>query len=400
MRPVPRISIQAFCETDGVANVLTRAMEDRRMAKAHMKVQSGGIPAAIDYYQQATTPNLIVVESGHRGMDIVSQLHGLAEVCDEGSNVLVIGHHNDVQLYRELMSRGVSEYLVSPISMSQFMTVVNELFVNPDAEPMGQAMTFIGAKGGVGSSTIAHNVAFAISSSFESDVILADLDLPFGTANIDFDQDPAQGIAEAVYSSDRVDDTYLDRLLAKCSDHLSLLAAPSTLNREYDFGADDFNQVLEVAQRGTPNVVIDMPHVWTGWSKNVMAASDRIVITATPDLASLRNTKNLIESLAEIRPNDDKPLIVLNQCDVPKRPEISVDDFCEPLGLDPVIVIPFEPALFGTAANNGQMIAEANPKSEIAASIELLAQTITGRREHQQSAKKSSSLLGLLKLKK
>ncbi len=89
--------------------------------------------------------------------------------------------------------------MVAPISMAELMNVVNELFVNPEAEPMGSSISFIGAKGGVGSSTIAHNVAFTISSSFSSDVVLADLDLPFGTANIDFDQDPAQGVAEAVF---------------------------------------------------------------------------------------------------------------------------------------------------------------------------------------------------------
>ena len=401
VRPVPRVSLQAFCETDAVASVIDRASKDRRMAKAHVSVQTGGIAAAINYYQTATTPNLIIIESSMAGMDLVGQLHGLAEVCDEGTNVMVVGHHNDVQLYRELMTRGVSEYLVAPISMAELMNVVNELFVNPEAEPMGSSLSFIGAKGGVGSSTIAHNVAFTISSSFQSDVVLADLDLPFGTANIDFDQDPAQGVAEAVFSSDRVDDTYLDRLLAKCSDHLSLLAAPSTLDREYDFGPDDFRQVLEVAQRGTPNVVIDMPHIWTGWSKNVLATSDKIVITATPDLASLRNTKNLMDTLSEIRPNDAKPMLVINQSNVPKRPEISVSDFCEPLELEPIVVIPFEPALFGQASNNGQMIAEADPKSDVAASFELLSQILTGRREtEKKDAKKGSSLLSKFRKKK
>ncbi|MFD0917029.1 AAA family ATPase [Pseudahrensia aquimaris] len=401
VRPVPRVSIQAFCETEAVAGIIDRAANDRRMAKAHVSVQLGGIPAATDYYQTAATPNLIIVESQLRDEGLLQLLQGLAEVCDEGSNVMVVGHANDVQLYRELMSRGVSEYLVAPITMVQLMTIVNDLFVNPDSEPLGNTMTFIGAKGGVGSSTLAHNIAFAISSEFESDVILADMDLPFGTANIDFDQDPAQGIADAVFSSDRIDDTYLDRLLAKCSDHLSLLAAPSTLEREYDFGPQDFMQLLEVAQRGTPNVVLDMPHVWTGWSRNVLAASDRVVITAMPDLASLRNTKNLLETLKEIRPNDEAPLIVLNQVNVPKRPEISIDDFMEPLELKAAAVIPFEPALFGNASNNGQMIAEADPKSEVAAAIQNLAHTLTNRRDaSEKPGKKTSSLLSFLSRKK
>lgn len=393
IRPVPRVAIQAFCESESVANVIDQASNDRRMTKAHVKVQLGGVAAAVEFYQTATTPNLILVESRLIGQELLGELEKLAEVCDEGTNVVVIGHKNDVQLYRDLISRGVAEYLFAPISMSEVMEIVTTLFVNPESDPLGNTISFVGAKGGVGSSTIAHNVAWAIASNFESDVILTDLDLAFGTANIDFDQDPAQGVAEAVFSADRIDETFLDRLLAKCSDHLSLLAAPSTLDREYDFDATDFEQLLEVAQRGTPNVVVDLPHTWNGWVKNILSSSDKVVITATPDLASLRNTKNLVDTLAELRPNDEKPFLVLNQCNVPKRPEISIEDFTQPLGIEPAVVIPFDPALFGLAANNGQMISETDSKSEIAASLDQLAQIITGRREIEAPAKKSMGAL-------
>ena len=401
IRPVPRVAIQAFCETEMISNTIDQASRDRRMSKAHLKVQMGGIAAAIEFYQTATTPNLIFVESRLIGHELLGELQKLAEVCDEGTNVVVIGHKNDVQLYRDLISRGVAEYLYAPITMLDVMEVVSTLFVNPEADPLGNTLAFIGAKGGVGSSTVAHNVAWSISDNFESDVILTDLDLAFGTANIDFDQDPAQGVAEAVFSADRIDDTFLDRLLAKCSDHLSLLAAPSTLDREYDFDANDFQQLLEVAQRGTPNVVVDLPHIWSGWVKQVLSTADQVVITATPDLACLRNTKNLVDTLAELRPNDDKPFLVLNQCNIPKRPEISVEDFTQPLGIEPAVVIPFDPALFGLAANNGQMISETDAKSEISAAFDTLAQIITGRREIVEPPKKSiGSLLSRFSRKK
>ncbi len=402
IRPVPRVAIQAFCETQPVATVIESASNDRRMVKAHVNVDLGGIPAAVEYYQTATTPNLILIESRLEGGALISELENLADVCDEGTNVVVIGHRNDVQLYRDLINRGVAEYLVAPISMADVMEIVSTLFVNPEAEPLGATIAFVGAKGGVGSSTVAHNIAWAIATNHSSDVVLADFDLAFGTANIDFDQDPAQGVAEAVFSSDRIDDTFLDRLLAKCSDHLSLLAAPSTLDREYDFDPNDFTNLIEVAQRSTPNVLIDMPHVWTGWARQVLSSVDKVVITATPDLACLRNTKNLVDTLADLRPNDGKPYLVLNQCNVPKRPEISVEDFCEPLEMDPAIVVPFEPALFGLASNNGQMISETDPKHEIATAFDTLAQVVTGRREIQPEEPKKSmgSLLSRFTRKK
>ncbi|MEL6965999.1 MAG: CpaE family protein [Pseudomonadota bacterium] len=390
IRPVPRVAIQAFCETPSVVQTIEQAGLDRRMGKAHVKAQLGGVMAAVEFYQTATTPNLIIVETRKSGGELLGELEQLAEVCDEGTNVVVVGHRNDVQMYRDLISRGVAEYLVAPVSMSDVMEIVTTLFVNPDASPLGTSYAFVGARGGVGSSTVAHNIAWAISSNFSSDVVLADFDLAFGTANIDFDQDPAQGVAEAVFSSDRIDDTFLDRLLAKCTDHLSLLAAPSTLNREYDFGASDFNQLIEVAQRSTPNVILDLPHAWTGWTREVLANADKVILTATPDLASLRNSKNLVDTLNELRPNDEKPFLVLNQCNMPKRPEISAEEFAGPLGIEPSVVIDFDPAIFGLAANNGQMVSETDPKHAAAAAFDSLANILTGRREIEAPAKKSS----------
>ncbi|MBE7183159.1 MAG: AAA family ATPase [Methylobacterium mesophilicum] len=399
LRPVPRVSIQAFCETEAVANPLQRASEDRRMGKAHVKIHMGGIPTAIEFYSSAPTPNLIVLESRATPGELVAQLGRLAEFCDPSSKVVVVGHHNDVGLYRELIRSGVSEYMVAPISMADIVGVVSAIFVDPEADPIGRSVAFIGAKGGVGSSTVAHNVAWAMSTLFTSEVMVADMDLAFGTANINFDQDPAQGIAEAVFAPERVDEVYLDRLLAQCAERLSLLAAPSTLDRTYDFDADAFKGIIETAQRSAPLLVLDVPHAWTNWTRATLSAADEVVITATPELANLRNTKNLVDMLRKLRPNDKPPHLVVNQVGVPKRPEIATADFVEPLGLQALAVIPFEPQLFGNAANNGRMLGEMDAKSPIVATVSQMAHVLTGRVEVK--ARKGTGIAKLMdRLKK
>lgn len=401
LRPVPRISIQAFCETDGVSKPIEKAGEDRRMFKTHLKVLMGGLEAAIELYQTASTPNLIILESKSEPRELLASLERLAEVCDPTSKVIVIGHYNDVWLYRELVKAGISEYIVAPLSIADIIGTIYNIFVDPEAAPLGRAVAFIGAKGGVGSSTIAHNVAWSISTQLENEVVVADLDLPYGTANIDFDQDPAQGIAEAVFSPDRIDDVYLDRLLSQCAERLSLLASPSTLDRVYDFDKDAFSNVIDVAQRSAPFVVLDVPHVWNGWTRTTLSRADEVIITATPELANLRNAKNLIDTLKALRPNDTPPRLVLNQCGVPKRPEISPADFADPLGIEPLAVIPFEPALFGNAANSGRMLGEAEPQNAIVQNIFNISHTVTGRAEPKVKKKTSlDALLGKLKFKK
>jgi pilus assembly protein CpaE len=202
--PAPRVSIQAFCETVETAAAIQAAGEDRRLAKAHLKIQMGGITAAVEAYGSSPTPNVVVIETESRGDEILGGLDSLAEVCDAGTRVVVIGRHNDVALYREMMRRGISDYLLSPVGTLDVVRAVCGLFSAPDAKPVGRIIAVIGAKGGVGASTIAHNIAWAIARDVQLDTVVGDLDLGFGTAGLDYNQDPPQGIADAVFSPDRI----------------------------------------------------------------------------------------------------------------------------------------------------------------------------------------------------
>ena len=395
-RPIPRITIQAFCDTPEIAGTIEMAASDRRMARAHVKVHTGGIGAAGEFYKTAPTPNLVLVESRLPGDALLGELEKLAEVCDAGTKVMVIGQSNDVRLYRELLKRGVSEYLVAPADVATIITVISGIYRDSSTDKLGQSYAFIGSKGGVGSSTIAHNVAWTMARVFGSDVIIADMDLAFGTASLDFNLDPAQGIAEAVYGGDRLDEVLLDRILAKCEDHLSLLAAPAALDKSYDFDEGSFDHMLEIVQANVPSVVLDVPHIWTSWARKTLVAADEVVITAAPDLANLRNAKAIVDLLKHARPNDAPPKLILNQVGVPRRPEIKPDDFASALQLEPIACIPFDPLLFGTAANNGQMIAEASAKTTISDVFGDIAQVITGRKELKRKRKGGFNLGPLL----
>jgi pilus assembly protein CpaE len=379
--PAPRVSVQAFCENVDTAAAIQAAGEDRRMAKAHLRIQMGGMAAAIEAYQSSPTPNVIILESEGRNGDILAGLDQLAEYCDSGTRVVVIGNMNDVTLYRELVKRGVSDYLIAPVGVLQMVRAICGLYSAPDAKPVGRIIAVVGAKGGVGASTIAHNIAFSIARDLSLDAVVTDLDLAFGTAGLDFNQDPPQGIAEAVFSPDRVDTAFVDRLLAKCTDHLNLLAAPATLDRVYDFGADAFDSIFDSLRATVPCVVLDVPHQWSGWTKQTLVGADDVLIVAAPDLANLRNTKNIYDFLKAARPNDRHPRYCLNQVGVPKRPEIKAADFAKALESEPMAIIPFEPQLFGAAANNGQMIAEISANHKTAEMLRALAQDLTGRTE-------------------
>jgi pilus assembly protein CpaE len=390
-RPVPRVYILAFCEDQDTAAVIEKASQDRRLAKAQVTVQMGGAQAAAAFYRDAPTPNLIIIESLLDRTGMLGELDRLAEVCDPGSKVLAVGHVNDVLLYRELLRRSVSEYVLAPVTVMQIIESISAIYTDPETALVGQVIAFLGAKGGSGSSTVCHNTAFAIASVLKSDVVIADFDLPFGTAGLDFNQDPLNGIADALTLPDRFDELVLDRLLSRCSDHLSLFAAPGTLDRPYDLNPSSCEAVLDVVRENVPWTAVDVPHLWTAWAKQVVLNADHVVITAAPDLANLRNTKNLVDQLKGSRPNDRPPLLVLNQVGVPKRPEISLRDFSDAIELEPKIIIDFDAQLFGTAANNGQMIEEVSVKSKAADGFRCLANLLTDRSERRRE---DQSILG------
>ena len=398
-RPVPRISIHAFCEFPDTGAALQRAGGDRRLAKAHLTVQLGGIAAAVDHYNGQVTPNLLIVETQLNGEAALEELDRLAEVCDPATKVIVVGRVNDVELYRELMRRGASEYLVAPLSPLQLIEVISGLYLDPGATPIGRVVAFVAARGGVGSSTLAHNVAWCIAEELEINTTIVDLDLPFGTTGLDFNDEASQGVADALGAPERLDDVLLDRLLLKRGDHLSLFTAPATLERDYDAVPEAYESVIDAVRQTTPCVILDLPHGWQPWIKNTLLAADDIVVVAAPDLTSLRNAKNIIELVKAARPNDTPPRLVINQVGMPKRPEIPAKDFAETMGMEPAAIISFEPALFGQAANNGQMVMEVAPKAAVSDSVRGLCRSLTGR-SASASTGVATSILSFLKGRK
>src|ERR1700675_1226404 len=378
--PAPRVSVQAFCETQETAAAVRSASEDRRLGKAHLTVQMGGVATAIENYRTVPTPYVIILETEGRS-DILAGLDELAAVCDPGTRVVVIGSDDDDAPYRELVRRGVSDYVVGPVDTLDVVRTICGLFSAAEAVTVGRVIAIVGAKGGVGASTVAHNVAWAIARDVALDSVVIDLDLAFGTAGLDYNKDPLQGIANAVFSPDRPDTAFIDRLLSKCTDHLSLLAAPATLDRVYDFGEQAFDAIFDTLRMTTPCIVLDVPHQWSGWTRRALIGADDILIVAEPDLANLRNAKNMRSMLKAARPNDHARLYCLNQVGMPKRPEIDAKGFAKTIESKPIASIPFDPKLFGTAANNGQMIAEISARHRTTDTFLQIAHRMTGRGE-------------------
>jgi len=398
-RPIPRISIAAFCSSNELQESVQRVAADRRLAKAHVAIHSGGIHEAFLMFSDQPTPDLLVLEAGSDPAVILAQLEELATVCEERTKAIVIGHTNDVLLYRELMHRGISEYLLAPVEPIRLMEAIANVYITASSASLGRVVVFIGARGGVGASTLAHNFGWTVATLLNAHTAILDFDVAFGTASLNFNQTASQGVVDALAQPDRVDSVLLDRLFTKSGEYLSLLAAPAVLDQDCEFPPAAYEKLIEQTRGMMPCIVVDLPHQWTAWSRQIVQGADEVVVVATPDLASLRNTRNLLTAVHSRRVNDLPAKLVLNQVGMPKRPEIPLKDFIATAGQAPDVVIPFDAQLFGSGANNGQMFCELQPKSKAAEAMRHLANSVAGRHAPVPAQKSSLFALNLLKRK-
>jgi pilus assembly protein CpaE len=374
--PGPRIHI--FCESPGTADAAAEAMRDRQLAKLRIELDTGGIQAAGAMFANSPTPDLIVVESLLEPAAMLADLDTLSQVCDAGTKVIVIGHVNDVLLYRELVRRHISEYLVAPLLPKQFAETIAGALAGHSAQPPGRVIAFLGAKGGCGSSTVCHNTGWALAEILGVPTIIADFDLAFGTLGLDYNQDLGQGMGEALAAGERLDGAMLDKLMSKCSERLFLLTPPCILDTGPDVSPGRALQLVQLMGRTAAMVALDLPLDWRASTRALIAEADQLIITAEPDLANLRNAKNLIEAARTLRAAD-QPLLVLNKLQMPRRPEISPRDFATAVDLEPASLIEFDAQLFGSAANNGLMIGEISPKAKHAELFRALGETLSGK---------------------
>ena len=365
--------------------MVDQALGDRRLAKSTIEIKPGGLEGAIAYFGSRPTPALILIEASESGDNLIEKINILAEVCDSGARVLVLGSVNDVSMYRSLIRQGVSDYLVPPFTAKQIIEAVATICIDPAEPSLGRVVSFMATKGGAGSSTIAHNTAWHLARLFADDVAVLDLDLAFGTLGLAFNIESVQSINEALSHPERLDEVLLDRFMVKRDDHMMLLTAPGSLDTDGEVDVESF-------------VVLDIPYRWSRWTAHVLSRSDEIVLTSTLDLACLRDTKSLYTNLSEKRINDAPIRLVLNHQGAYRKSQLSVKDFESTLGVSPALVLQHDPVLFGTAANNGQMIGDFNKRSRVNDGLKTLALSVSGR-ELRTNNKKGMGALSFFKKK-
>jgi pilus assembly protein CpaE len=385
---IHRFSIEAFPLSRETEAALEGLRAEREFSKVKLAILFGGLPRAVKHYADNPSPRVIIVEDPSGIDQLLKNLEQMAEVVEPGRKVIVIGSINDVQVYRRLVSQGVAEYLVGPVSTQEIVEAVVESIRDPLQKEQGRLISFIGARGGVGSTTVAANTAWTLADTTKDETILVDLDLNFGTAALSLNLDPKQAAGDVLIDTERLDATLVERFLMEHDEHLSVISTQGTLKEVY-------RPTTESVER-----LIDLARQWTDWASNLLILSDEVVITAAPDLSNLRDAKMLVDWMRSRRGEQANVRLVLNKLDAGKKTQLSIKDFQESLRLVPIGVLSWEPQIFGQLANNGQVFGEGARSHKAAATFRQIATSLGAKQSNAaRSAGGENSLLGWLKKK-
>lgn len=389
-----RINIGAFVLTDAVRDAVNSLNEDRLFLRSTVSVVEGGMNTALDKLTDRSTPELLIVETTAQGEAMFNELNKLAEVCQPGTRVIIVGAENDINVFKTLIEQGISQYFVVTLGAEELKAAIVDAFADKSANAKCRTLAFTGLRGGVGSSVLSHNVASSLANLYDEDVIVIDLDIPFGTAALSYNIQPQKTIVDAIAQSESIDETLLMRYLEAGSKNVSLLCAPGHLNSGVEINDRSLEMVLNVVRQMASYVILDVPHMWNSWVQDVLVDADETIIVGTPDLYNLRDGKNVFEFLSPNRGMDAPTRLVLNKMGEAKKGEISDKEFKDVLGIGPTVSVPFDADSFSAAMNNGEMISKVAGRSKAAHSIETLAKLVSGKEAATQVAKESGG--GLL----
>jgi pilus assembly protein CpaE len=379
--PAGRPACIAFVTDAESEAVLQTALLD----EASGVVLRGNITKAVEHLSEARSPRILVVDISDVAMP-VTEVNRLADVCEPGVTVIVIGERNEVGLYRDLLQAGVADYIVKPLTRDLVAKALNTATYGADAAPisrkLGKLVAFVGARGGVGTSTMAVNLAWYLAHDQTRRVALVDLDLHNGVCGLMLSLGPSSGLRDALENPSRVDSLFLERTMAVHGDRLFVLGSQEPLEQELQFPASAVDRLMEVLREQFHYVIVDVPRSPSAVSRRVLEIADTRVIVVDQTLQAVRDGARL-GRLPGLDGGSRRDLIVVNRKGEAGRRGVTVEEVGGALDQRLSCVVPFQPALFASAGAQGTVpVAQ---KGHFADAIGELASEISGRPKQSKS---------------
>jgi pilus assembly protein CpaE len=373
--PAGRPGVLAFVTDAESEAVLLNAFREETPGT----VQRGNITKAVQHLASARSPRILVVDISDVALP-VTEVHRLADVCEPGVSVVVIGTRNEVGLYRDLLAAGVAEYVVKPLTPHLVAKAINTARHGADATPisrkLGKLIATVGARGGVGASTVAVNLAWHFANRSTRRVALVDLDLHHGACSLMLNLAPSSGLRDALENPLRIDSLFLERTMMMHGERLYVLGSEEPLQDEVHFPAGSLDTLVEVLREQFHYIVIDVPRFQSPASRRALEIADTRIIIVDQTLQAIRDAARLTR-LRQQDGGERRDLIVVNRKGEGGRRSVGVEEIAGALEQRLRCVVPFQPPLFAAAAAQG--IVAAAKRGSFANAIAGLATEISGQ---------------------
>lgn len=363
----------AFVCDEGSADTLRQVAGEQGWAAE--KVNKGGLRNAVQTLSVSASPTILFIDLSESG-DPLNDINGLAEVCEPGTVVIACGQVNDVRLYRDLVASGIHDYLLKPLNpdalrdaFSHAQSLLNAPKVvetSPDRPHCGVAV--IGARGGVGASTMATSLAWLMSDKGGRTTALLDLDVHFGTGALALDLEPGRGLTDAIENPSRIDGLFIERAMVRASERLAVLSAEAPIHSPVMTDGSAFYQLQEEIRGAFECTVVDLPRAMLVQFPHLVAELQTAVLVTDFTLAAARDAIRILSWLKSNAPHMTV-LVVANRAHPAAMLEISRKDFETSIERKVDVVVPYDQKLCAQAAKLGKPLAEAGKGSKTAAPI-------------------------------
>lgn len=392
---LPSATVDVFAVDEDTQKKLGALTEDWRFARVNLTVEMGGMDAAIEKYKEYSSPDLIIIGTDDISDGFTDRLGDLSEHCVEGTEAVIIGPKNDVTLYRDLVGMGVRDYLVRPVEAEVVVDVIAKTLFDKIGVSDSRLVAVIGAKGGVGTTSVAQMLAWDISEEFSLKTMLMDAAGGWSTLGLTFGIESAGPLAEGLrYAKDGTDDD-LKRMMSDVSDHLTVFACSGDELLSFTPEREGYEKAIDRIMKTYPVVVVDLSHAPHSVAMRMIERAHEVLVVTTPGLTSLRSARTLLKEIKGYHGDDSEMVdLIVNMKGKFGNKEISEGDIETALDHEPSCFIPYLPHVFSEAESTGQPLAKVKDGQELPARLMDVAKHASAYKgDLQPKAEQQGSLL-------
>ncbi len=324
-------------------------------------------------------PDIIIYEIDGSREEEIQDLEKILQEFAHQVTVYVTYRNGDMETMRRLMRAGVRDAFSQPIQTHELVGAVTNILsdkrtrLGQSKGGKGGVTSFISAKGGCGATTIALNVAEILAHTFESKVLLIDLDVQFGDTALLLDLIPGNNVMDALLQPSRVDPVFLKALITRHGSGLDVLASPADISPMGGISPEGVTNLIDAAVESYDFVILDIPRVLTSWTMTALRCSDPVMVVGQNNLSSIRDAKLILDKIKQ-EGIPEANIEVINNRAMSKEGSVEIDKLKQTLGIERMHRASNDYKASVHSQNQGQPVEEVSSGSKFTKDLHALAE--------------------------